>query len=1707
MKIELKIQRSWPVVVLALTLIPFAGWASDAFRIGEPVSVAGGGLGDGGPALSASVLPLDVLAAPDGRILIADEQFNRVRAVSVDGRISTVVGSGRYRDDDGFPVAALASSLRVPAGMALSPDGSLLYVVDLGNRRISVVEADGALRTFVGPEHPLFATVPGEFAPAGVAVGPEGKVHVADRGQNVVWQFEPEGRQAAGRKVAGNGTRGFGGDGGPSALGQVADPRAVVVGSDGSIYVADFANRRVRKVGPDGRIQTVAGNGREDPWGGISLPALAASLKPVDVALDRDGRLLILDGLENRVLRLRDGQLLVVARLGEGSEVTGLSVDGEGRILVADAGLRRVLALEESANGFEAAVVAVAGNGSIRASGDGQQAENASLYQPFGMSYDDDGNLYLVDRLNHLVRRILVDGRIERIAGTGVAGFSGDGGPALEAALNKPTSVAVGPDGVVFVADAGNHRIRAIDTSGRIVTVAGTGEAMFAGDGGPAVESALSSPAGLSLDWRGGGLLIADSGNGRIRRLHEDGTISTVAGSGSTWPVDDGGPPLESPLLWPVDVRADRNGRIFIADAGAHRVYRLGEDGLLWVVAGTGEAGLGADGSAGPSAALNRPLGIEPDGAGGLFIADSGNQRVLHLDADGLLRELATSPGQPTRLARSPAGGLLYSDSQMHRIFRLPLERLWPPSSQRVRLADAGAYTLETIAALTLPGLLDVVADPALDRVYATHRKGVLLISGDGEREFVAHFAARDYSAVPVPTTGGGWGLAIGTPGELGRDFPLTRIEQGPWGPRYKPILLRLEGADALARNAPGDLFIHQRRGRVLRLAGAAGGDGRERDLTNVDLEEYAALPAGQALLAVDARGRLVVALVESLELLRVEDTDRDGKNTDFGELRRVAQLSERPVALAAGAGGSVYVATSGGRIFRMPGGDGAEMTLFADGFAPGLLGISVGAGGALYALEGDESGGRLIRITPAAPKLAVWPQVLSFAEQPVGQRATRTVVLRNDGGLPLVAAAEITGAASLVGWDGEIQLEPGEAQAFEVTIVPVAKGRTTDELVWRDRGRGGDVLLRLPVEVTGVAPELRVAAGVDLGTVWVGGAGTSVIGLTNTGSLPLEILGLEVSGEMSALGTAVFAATGGPFEVALDSENFLAQGGGEGEILVTLRPRERGDFESTLFIHTNDPVTPVRAVRLTGAGGRAQLTLPEVLDLGVARVGQRLRRRLELKNEGELDLEIDGVLTGTGVLIATTRRLLVKAGETGVLELEFRPLEPGSVEGVLTLLTNDPRTPEWKLPFLGRGVSSLLEVSEAVHDFESTALGQTRRWVLTVKNLGSRPVRIGSVKSDGRQFNVVGETPFQLAPGATGVIAVEFRPTRLGVSTATLTLRTDLGEARAVKIQLVGRGLVASRLEIGTAVIRDGEEERGDETVWVWPGEEVALPILIEEARQLRGLAMSLALPSEEMAFAGLAFPAASVFAGGQLLVVERTDREGLLELGVALTGQRAAEGVSGSGLIGLLRLKVGRLRSRDLEVALTRVVYVSSTGQADTVATPESSVSLNLRLKGDFDGDGRLGLMDFFSLAEAAASGALPDESAGFDLDRDGVLGAGDIRLLLLHMRPEIAAKAVAQQQSPKAVALLPPYPNPFNAAITLGFVLPREEAVQLVVFNMIGQQVRQLVATTKGAGMHQVAWDGRDQAGRPVKTGVYFAVLSTPEVRKVERVILLR
>lgn len=304
-----------------------------------------------------------------------------------------------------------------------------------------------------------------------------------------------------------------------------------------------------------------------------------------------------------------DGELATQAKLAFPSDV---AVDTKGNVYIADNGNHRVRRL-----GRDGIITTIAGS-------TGFQSAN-------GCDVDVSGNVYIADARNQRVRRVRGDGIITTIAGTGTAGYGGDGGPAIQAALNIPKDVAVDREGNVYIADFYNHRVRRVGGDGIITTIAGTGMPGYGGDGGPAIQANLRGPNGITVDAKGN-VYIADTGNDRIRRVGVDGIIATVAGNGTWGFAGDRGLATRATLAGPCGIVVDPGGTMYISDSYNNRIRRVGVDGIITTVAGNGTRGFKGDGGLATLAALSTPMGIAIDtNTWAVYIADTFNHRIRRI--------------------------------------------------------------------------------------------------------------------------------------------------------------------------------------------------------------------------------------------------------------------------------------------------------------------------------------------------------------------------------------------------------------------------------------------------------------------------------------------------------------------------------------------------------------------------------------------------------------------------------------------------------------------------------------------------------------------------------------------------------------------------------------------------------------------------------------------------------------------------------------------------------------------------------------------------------------------------------------------------------------------------------------------------------------------------------------------------------------------
>lgn len=329
-------------------------------------------------------------------------------------------------------------------------------------------------------------------------------------------------------------------------------------------------------------------------------------------------------------------------------------------------------------------------------------AQTPAPLLPNGIAYDATGNLYIADTAHNQIYEATLAGQLLVVAGTGTQGFAGDNGPATAAELNAPRGLAFGADGTLFIADTGNQRIRALSPTAGVIanqaiitTFAGTGAAGFAGDGGPATAAQVNHPTALAVDSNGA-LLLCDTANQRIRRIAA-GQITTIAGTGSQGFSGDGGPATAADLDSPSGIAADATGNIYLADTHNHRIRLISSTGQITTIAGTGSAGYSGDNGPATAAELALPQGLALTGSGTLLIADANNQRLRAISNS----TITTLAGDGTQGPASDAAPALTAPLNNPRSVALSAFAQPTVGSALIHILTSNA--LYTPAALTAP--------------------------------------------------------------------------------------------------------------------------------------------------------------------------------------------------------------------------------------------------------------------------------------------------------------------------------------------------------------------------------------------------------------------------------------------------------------------------------------------------------------------------------------------------------------------------------------------------------------------------------------------------------------------------------------------------------------------------------------------------------------------------------------------------------------------------------------------------------------------------------------------------------------------------------------------------------------------------------------------------------------------------------------------
>jgi sugar lactone lactonase YvrE len=610
--------------------------------------------------------PSGVAVDNTGNVYVADTANNTIRKVTTNGVVTTLAGSA------GVPGSADGTNSRAefdyPYDVAVDRSGKL-YVADFGNSAIREVTDGGVVTTLAGSAEQSGSTdVMGSTArfnhPVGVTADSAGNMYVADTDNSTI------------RKVTTNGVvttlaGSVGVTGSTNGTGSAAlfnKPSGLTVDSSGNIYVADTGNNTIRKVTSSGVVTTLAGNpGQSGSLDGTNNTALFN--EPSGLAVDSAGNIYVAD-TGNSTLRVVTS-IGVVTTLAGSAGVTGstnamgsaalfnhpigVAVGGTGNIYVADFGNSTIRMA--TTNGV---VTTLAGSAGQPGSMDGTNG-TARFANPFGVTVDNAGNVYVADTENSTIRMVTSEGVVTTLAGTAGHPGSADATGSV-ARFYAPTGVAVDRTGNVYVADDGNSTIRKVTSGGMVTTLAGMAGQIGSAD---VIVGAARyfNPDGVAVDTAGN-VYVADTYNSTIRRETSDGAVTTLAGAPGQTGSSDGTNNLAQ-FNYPCGVAVDRAGDVYVADTYNSTIRKVTSRGVVTTLAGNpGQFGF-ANGT-GSSALFSYPSGVAVDGAGNVYVADSGNNLIRMISTNGEVTTLAGGEGlfnDPSGVAVDGAGNVYVTDA------------------------------------------------------------------------------------------------------------------------------------------------------------------------------------------------------------------------------------------------------------------------------------------------------------------------------------------------------------------------------------------------------------------------------------------------------------------------------------------------------------------------------------------------------------------------------------------------------------------------------------------------------------------------------------------------------------------------------------------------------------------------------------------------------------------------------------------------------------------------------------------------------------------------------------------------------------------------------------------------------------------------------------------------------------------------------------
>ncbi|MBV9762683.1 MAG: choice-of-anchor D domain-containing protein [Acidobacteriaceae bacterium] len=975
----------------------------------------------------------------------------------------------------------------------------------------------------------------------------------------------------------------------PAIQANVPYPLNTATDSAGNFYIVMGAPAHgvpleyVYKVNSSGTLTVVAGTGSTNGSPPQLTPTASASLNnPNAVAVDSSGNIYIADTQANIVLEVAAGTGLVSRFAGGGdgssnkatdstlSQPYGVAVDSAGNVYIADTGdeeIRKVTASTGDMSTF-------AGKGSAGYGGDGGQATNAYLNNPYGVAVDSAGNVYIADQDNYRIRKVTAStGIISTIAGNGTSGYSGNGVAGPSAEISTVDGIASDASGNVFIADTGNCVVREVKAAtGIITTVAGTpGQCGFSGDGGLSTSAKLNSAYGVSVD-KSDNMYIADFQNLRVRKAALGGKISTVAGNGLLH-YTAGSTALEAALYLPQSATVDSSGDVYIADTGNCVVRKVAaETGDISTIAGTPDScGYGGDGGAATSALLNDPTKAILDSSGNLYISDELNCAIRKITAS--TGDISTVAGTPGSCGYSGNGGAATS-AELNQPTGIAFD-----ASGNLYIADQGNAVVRKVAAATQE-ITTVAGNHAAnpDRVFsggggpatsaslvqpwdvALDAQGNLYIADSGDSGvFIVN-----PSGIINPFAGG-------TDGFNGDGLALQCYLARPMGVGVDPA------GDVLIGDTYNDRVRWvDRQGMLHTIAGSSGTNG------NIGLGDgqpatqgVLGLPAG---VATDSSGNIYIGDTQDNRIrlvTAIANVNASTYSLIFAPQLQGSPSSPQTITLTGVGASTISSITATGDFAQTnncPGSlaSGASCTINVT-FTPTAEGTRTGT--LVVNTNGFFNPSFTIKLQGASG-LIYSPSIVYFGGAKVGTTTSvQTLTFTNDSAAAITFSSATTSSTNftIVSNTCTGSIAKGKTCTIGMNFKPTTSGAASGTLTVKDSDNSSPQSIAL--HGTGIATSISPAS-LAFGTVPAGTGKTLTTTVTNLGTGPLT----GFAGNLSGSGDSDYTFT--------TTCGATLAGGASCTFSVTFRPWQKVPYSATLGIQNNEKTYPGWPVPLSGTGG-----------------------------------------------------------------------------------------------------------------------------------------------------------------------------------------------------------------------------------------------------------------------------------------------------------------------------------------------------------------------------------------------------------------------------------------------------------------------------------------------------------------------------------------